>query len=63
MWAFIAINLVALLIWSGSHAGGWLCDPSSILQGHALWHVLNAIAGALLYPYLRSERIAPERAA
>ena len=62
-WAFIAINLLALFTWTGSHAGGWLCDPSSLLQGHALWHVLNAAAAALLYPYLRSERIGPQHAA
>lgn len=57
LWASIATNLVALLIWSGSHAGGPLCDPSSVLQGHAVWHLLNAVAGALLYPYFRSERV------
>ena len=56
-------NLVALSIWSGSHAGGLLCDPSSLVQGHAVWHVLNAVAGAFLYPYLRSERIGAEHAA
>ena len=63
LWASIATNLVALLIWSGSHAGGPLCDPPSLVQGHAVWHVLNAVAGALLYPYLRSERIVVEHAA
>lgn len=62
-WAFIVTNLLALFIWSGSHAGRWFCDPSSLLQGHAVWHILNAAAGALLYPYLRSERIASEHAA
>jgi hypothetical protein len=62
LWASLVTNLLALFIWSGSHAGGWLCDPSSLLQGHAVWHVLNAVAGALLYPYLRSERIVSEHA-
>ncbi len=63
LWASLATNLVALSIWSGSHLGGPLCDPSSLVQGHAVWHVLNAVAGALLYPYLRSERIVSEYAA
>ena len=63
LWASIVTNLVALSIWSGSHAGGLLCDPSSLVQGHAVWHVLNAVAGAFLYPYLRSERIGAEHAA
>jgi hypothetical protein len=62
-WAWIAINLIALSIWSGSHAGGLLCNPSSLVQGHAVWHVLNAVAGALLYPYLRSGRIGVVHAA
>jgi hypothetical protein len=26
------------------------------LQGHAVWHVLNAMAFVMIYPYLRSER-------
>ena len=62
LWASLATNLVALAIWSGSHLGGPLCDPSSPIQGHAVWHVLNAVAAALLYPYLRSERIVSENA-
>ena len=62
-WGYVGINLFALAIWSQSHAGGLLCQPASILQGHALWHVLNAIAAALLYPYLRSEEVVRESAA
>jgi hypothetical protein len=62
-WGYVGTNLVALAIWSESYAGGLLCDPSSLLQGHAVWHLLNAVAGALLYPYLRSERIIAEPAA
>ena len=63
LWASLATNLVALAIWSGSHLGGPLCDPSSFIQGHAVWHVLNAVAAALLYPYLRSERLVSEHTA
>ena len=59
-WGYIAANLLALAVWSESHAGGLLCEPASILQGHALWHVLNAIAAALLYPYLCSEEVIQE---
>jgi hypothetical protein len=32
-----------------------LCHPTSWLQGHALWHLLGAIAGGFLYLYFRSE--------
>ncbi len=33
-----------------------LCVPTSWLQGHALWHVLGAVAGTWLFFYYRSER-------
>jgi hypothetical protein len=29
--------------WAGRTAGPW-CDPDSLLQGHAAWHVLGAVA-------------------
>ena len=32
-----------------------LCDPSSIVQGHAMWHLLTAVAALLLFQYYRSE--------
>lgn len=41
--------LVALGIWSLSKTGGPWCDPSSLLQGHAAWHLLCAVAAYALY--------------
>lgn len=32
-----------------------LCDPTSMLQGHAVWHLLGALAAFLLFLYYRSE--------
>lgn len=32
-----------------------LCDPQSPLQGHAIWHILGAVAVWLLYRYYASE--------
>lgn len=32
-----------------------LCDPASLLQGHALWHVLGALAAACLYRSYEAE--------
>ena len=32
-----------------------ICDPNSILQGHAIWHILGAVAVVLLYHYYSSE--------
>lgn len=31
------------------------CNPTSWLQGHALWHLLGAVAGGFLYLYYSSE--------
>lgn len=35
-----------------------LCDPGSWLQGHALWHLLGAIATYLLYRHYVAEEVA-----
>jgi hypothetical protein len=32
-----------------------LCSPMSLLQGHAIWHILGASAVVLLYRYFASE--------
>lgn len=41
-----------------------VCDPASVLQGHAVWHVLGAVSSGLIYAYYRSERgIAPPASA
>ena len=34
-----------------------LCDPQSLLQGHALWHVLGAVASWCVFRYYQSVRI------
>lgn len=36
-----------------------VCDPNSPFQGHALWHVLNAISILLIYFYYRSQKVNP----
>jgi len=47
--------VVAFAIWRASHTGGPLCDPHSLLQGHAVWHVLTAASAGALYLFYRSE--------
>jgi hypothetical protein len=37
-----------------------LCSPTSVFQGHALWHILNAVSIFLMYLYYRSEDYLPE---
>lgn len=47
---------VALAFYVAGRTGGPLCDSSSLLQGHALWHVLS---GAAFWAYF--EATAPSR--
>ncbi len=45
--------LLAFAIWNASQRG--LCDPESLVQGHAIWHLLGAVSAYLLYRYYASE--------
>ena len=47
---------LAFGIWNLSKTGGPWCDPHSLLQGHAVWHVLGAVAAFCLYRLWASER-------
>jgi hypothetical protein len=51
--AAVGSMLVAFAIWNASRGG--LCDPHSLVQGHAAWHLLGALAAYLLYRYYDSE--------
>ena len=53
----LAAMLVAFTIWLLSNAG-W-CDPASLLQGHAAWHLLCAVAAYFLFRFYESERLTP----
>ncbi|CAN5306406.1 hypothetical protein BH09ACT12_BH09ACT12_17100 [soil metagenome] len=52
--AALASMLVAFAIWNLSQHG-W-CDPHSLLQGHAAWHLLGGLAAYLLFRLYASER-------
>jgi hypothetical protein len=56
-WLLVALAAfaTAFAVWLPSRSGGALCDPQSLVQGHALWHVLCAVAAGAVYLYLRSE--------
>ena len=49
------VFLVGLVIWRLSHTGGALCAPDSLIQGHAIWHLLCAVSTAAIYLYYQSE--------
>jgi hypothetical protein len=43
-------------VWALSRTStGPLCAPDSLLQGHAVWHVLTAMAAGALYPHFLGE--------
>ena len=57
-WAGFGAYIVATIIWEPSKTGGPICDAlgsGSLLQGHALWHLLGAVAMWCFYKYFRTE--------
>ncbi|WP_141013318.1 ceramidase domain-containing protein [Nocardioides sambongensis] len=53
--------VVAFGIWLADQHG--MCDPDSLLQGHAVWHLLNAVAAYFLYRHYAAQRTSPTTAA
>lgn len=47
--------LLGFAIWNLAKDGGPWCRPHSLLQGHAAWHLLCALAAYLLYRYWQSD--------
>ena len=54
----LAAILTAFVIWNATRT--WLCDPYSLIQGHAIWHLLDAVSAYLLYRYYASEETTGE---
>jgi dihydroceramidase len=52
--AGLGANVLAFAIW-GLDQSRTLCAPESWLQGHAVWHLLGAVAVLATYGYFRSE--------
>ena len=55
-WAGLASFLVAYAIWTTGTAEHPWCNPDSLLQAHALWHLLTAFATWSFFMFLRTER-------
>jgi hypothetical protein len=51
----IATKAVAFTIWNLDQHG-IVCAPTSLLQGHAAWHLLGALSIWMSFSYYRSER-------
>jgi hypothetical protein len=54
-WAGLGAFVVAFVVWNLSRTGGLWCSPTSLLQGHAVWHLLSAVSVGCLYRYLRDD--------
>lgn len=54
-WTGLGLFVVANIVWNLSRTGGMWCDPESLLQGHALWHLLTAATVGAFYLYFRGE--------
>lgn len=57
-WLGLAAVLFGLgfAAWLPSQTSGLLCNPNSLFQGHAVWHILSAMAAGAIYFYYYSER-------
>lgn len=53
--AALATMLGAFSIWTQAKDGGPLCRPESFVQGHAAWHILDALAAYLLFRHYAAE--------
>ena len=58
-WGFASAGTLALAfaIWNLAKDGTSFCHPDSLLQGHAVWHLLCAVAAYALYRLYASERV------
>jgi len=58
-WGLASAGALALafVIWNLAKDGSALCHPGSLLQGHAAWHLLCAVAAYALYRLYASERL------
>lgn len=54
-FAGLIANVTAFTIWNLDQRGQ-LCSADSLLQGHAVWHLLGAVALWFAFLYYRSER-------
>ena len=54
-WTGLGLFAVANVVWNLSRTGGVWCDPHSLLQGHAVWHLLTAASVGAFYLYFRGE--------
>jgi hypothetical protein len=55
-WAGVASFVTAYAIWLTGTNDHSLCEPDSLIQAHAIWHILSALATWCFFKFLRTER-------
>ncbi len=55
-WAAVGCMAVAFAVWNTAKAGSPLCWPTSVYQGHGVWHLLCALATWCLFRLYVTER-------
>lgn len=55
-WVGCASFLLAYQIWLTGTADHEWCSPDSVIQAHAIWHLLSALATWGFFKFLRTER-------
>ncbi len=56
LWIAVGILAVAFIIWTLDYER-IVCSPQSLIQGHAIWHILGAVSSWMLYRYYREAAI------
>ena len=58
LWGYASLGaiLLAFFIWNMSLTNGPWCDPASLLQGHAAWHLLDALSIYCMFRFYVSEQ-------
>jgi len=56
-WVGCASFLLAYQIWLTGTADHEWCSPDSVVQAHAVWHLLSALATWAFFKFLRTERV------
>ena len=56
-WLGMASYFLAFIIWETGKPGHPLCDPDSIFQAHAAWHLMTAFSTWCFFLFYRTEKM------
>ena len=62
-WYFAGVMayMTAFAIWLTGRPDNPWCDPDTVFQAHAIWHLLSALATWCFFQFLRTERSVPAK--